>query len=232
MKARSGFILAAILNHCVNLNNAFSYSEVSVSSSIVICITYTVDTYMVPSSATVSQGGRYLYSHFIDEETEGQPQLMHSWCILTTVDAFWPCFFFFLTMFQTPLLSPSSYSYLPQCSGCSSLLSGNVHSYFITTVSYRCALTHQHKAWKGEIESTVQNKGHAWILVVDYMWVDRESGLQVNRPISGLDAWVVMVEYRKKLGEIISWVLDILSLRCRLPLQWRYSARGSQRFGW
>ena len=44
--------------------------------------------YMVPSSARVSQGGRYFYSHFIDEETEGQPQLMHSRCILTTVDAF------------------------------------------------------------------------------------------------------------------------------------------------
>lgn len=69
--------MPTVLNHCVNLNTAFSYSEVSVSSSIVICITHIVDTYMVPSSATVSQGGRYLYSHFIDEETEGQPQLMH-----------------------------------------------------------------------------------------------------------------------------------------------------------
>lgn len=78
MKATSGFILPAIFNHCVNLNKAFSYSEVSVSSSIIICVTYIVDTYMVPSSATVSQGGRYLYSHFRDEETEGQPQLMHS----------------------------------------------------------------------------------------------------------------------------------------------------------
>ena len=70
--------MPAVLNHCVNLNKAFIYSEVSVSSSIIVCIIYIVNTYMVPSSARVSQGGRYFYSHFIDEETEGQPQLMHS----------------------------------------------------------------------------------------------------------------------------------------------------------
>ena len=79
--------MPAVLNHCVSLNKTFSYSEVSVSSSIIICMIYIVNTYMVPSSARVSQGGRYFYSHFIDEETEGQPQLMHSRCILTTVDA-------------------------------------------------------------------------------------------------------------------------------------------------
>ena len=150
-------------------------------------------------------------------------KVSHSWCI---VDAFWP------QLMRFDHVSNPPFCLQVHILTCHSVLGAHLCSQemFILVLSKQSATDvrwHINTRRGQEIESTVQNKGHAWILVVGYMWVDRESGLQVNRPISGLDAWVVMVEYRKKMGEIISWVWDILSLRCRLPLQWRYSARGS-----
>lgn len=42
--------MPAVLNHRMILKKVFTCSEVSVSSSIVTCIIYIVDTYVVPSS--------------------------------------------------------------------------------------------------------------------------------------------------------------------------------------
>lgn len=86
--------MPGILNHHVILK-MFNCSEVSVSSFVISCIIYIyiyiVNTRMVPSSVASivsvlalfhphSPGGRYFYSHFINEGTEAQiliPQLMH-----------------------------------------------------------------------------------------------------------------------------------------------------------